>query len=263
MPDAEVITIFGNSGRGPVIGEATVDLLVQVEKTFDIRFTEDDVIPGTVGKLCEFVISRLPGERSSKCMSSVTFYALRRAIMQVTGCRREAITPSTRLDSVLSSGGQRRKEWKTIEKYLAFQIPGLTFSNVIEACLSILFFAAAMGVVIWFLPRQFLSPLGLPVHIEKWMGAIGSTGVLALILWGITRAILRPLATQFPDNCESAGDLVRLTVAKNYGRIAKRAGGWNDKEVWNVLRDLIADATSLDPGKITPETSFPDGLNIF
>ena len=77
----EVITIFGNSGRGPIIGEDTVDLLVLVEKTFDIQFTEDDVIPGTVGGLCEFVISRLPGDRSSKCMSSVTFYALRRAIM--------------------------------------------------------------------------------------------------------------------------------------------------------------------------------------
>jgi hypothetical protein len=67
----EVITIFGNSGRGPTIGEDTVDLLVLVEKTFDIQFTEDDLIPGTVGKLCDFVISRLPGERSSKCMSSV------------------------------------------------------------------------------------------------------------------------------------------------------------------------------------------------
>ena len=80
----EVITILGNSGRNSIIGEDTVDLLVLVEKTFDIRFTEDDVIPGTVGKLCEFVISHLPGERSSKCMSSVAFYALRRAIVQAT-----------------------------------------------------------------------------------------------------------------------------------------------------------------------------------
>jgi hypothetical protein len=59
------------------------------------------------------------------------------------------------------------------------------------------------------------------------------------------------------------GDLVKLIVAKNFGRIAKRAGGWNDKDVWYALRDLIADAISLDPDKITPETSFPDGLNIF
>jgi hypothetical protein len=64
-------------------------------------------------------------------------------------------------------------------------------------------------------------------------------------------------------NCESAGDLVRSIVAKNYGTIANRAGGWNDKEVWNALRDLIVDAISPGPDKITPETSFPDGLNIF
>ncbi len=254
---------MGNSGRGPIIGEDTVDLLVPVEKTFGIQFTEDDVIPGTVGRLCEFVISRLPGDRSSRCVSSVTFYALRRAIIQATGSRRDAITPSAGLVSVLSNGGHRRKEWKTIEKCLALQMPELTFSNGVEACLSLAWFAVALAVVILFLPRQFLSPLGLPVHIGSWMGAILLTGIGALILWAITRAALQPLATQIPSECGSVSDLVRLIVVKNYGAIAKRAGGWNDKEVWNALRDLIADEISLDPDKITPETSFPDGLNIF
>jgi hypothetical protein len=34
-------------------------------------------------------------------------------------------------------------------------------------------------------------------------------------------------------------------------------------EPFNALRDLVADAISLDPDKVAPETSFPDGLNIF
>ena len=129
-----------------------------MEKTFDIQFTENEVIPGTVGKLCEFVLNRLPGGRLSKCMSSVAFYALRRAIIQAASCPREAITPSTRLDSVLSSGGQRRNEWKTIEKYLALQMPALTFSNGVEACLSLIWFAVAVAMVIFVLPKLYGPP---------------------------------------------------------------------------------------------------------
>jgi len=107
------------------------------------------------------------------------------------------------------------------------------------------------------------APLGLYVNTGSWIGSVLLTGVGALILWAITRAKLQRLATQLPSKCGSVRDLVRFIVAKNYGAIAKRAGGWNDKEVWNALRDLITDAISLDPDKIKPETSFPDGLNIF
>jgi acyl carrier protein len=250
---SDTITTVGTSD------EDTIQLLGLIEETFDFQFAEHDVIPENLGKLCELVISRLPGHRTSKCVASATFYALRRAMMQVTGCRRESITPSAALAGVFSRGGLRRKEWKTVEKYLALRMPRLTFSNGLETCFSLAWFAVAAAVVIWFLPRRFLSPWGLPVHIGSWMGAIVWTGSGAFLLWAITWAALRPLATQFPTNCDSVGDLVRLIVATNYGRMAKRVGGWNDQEVWITLRDLIADAISVEPDQITPETSFPVG----
>jgi hypothetical protein len=45
--------------------------------------------------------------------------------------------------------------------------------------------------------------------------------------------------------------------------LADEAGGWNEKEVWKALRQFIADEISVDPGKITRDTTFPEGLNIF
>lgn len=56
---------------------------------------------------------------------------------------------------------------------------------------------------------------------------------------------------------------MKRIVAKNYGTVARLAGGWSDKEVWCALRDLITDETSVKPERITPETPFPDGLGIF
>ena len=74
---------------------------------------------------------------------------------------------------MLSSGGQRRKEWKTIEKYLVLQMPELTFSNGVEACLSLIWFAVAVAVVIFILPKMYgPNPLGLYVDTGSWIGSI-------------------------------------------------------------------------------------------
>lgn len=84
-----------------------------------------------------------------------------------------------------------------------------------------------------------------------------------VFVWGLTRAWIQPLATRLPPNCETVRDMVNLIVAGNYGRLARRAAGWNEKEVWNALRQFIGDETSIEPTEITPETAFPDGLNIY
>jgi hypothetical protein len=55
---------------------------------------------------------------------------------------------------------------------------------------------------------------------------------------------------------------VKVIVSRNYGRLIERSGGWNEKELGNALRDLIADETLIEPDNITPETAFPDGLHI-
>lgn len=253
---AEVITIFGKPGGDSLIGEDTVELLERIEKAFGIRFAETDGFPDTVGKLCGLVKSHLPGNRTSKCTSSVTFYALRRAISKAIVCSRASITPSTKLATLLATGGNRQVQWEKIEKQLALRMPRLVFSGGVEACFTVVHYAAAMTVVFYFLPK-----LRLAVGARIWM--IFLTGLGALISWAMARATLQPLATQLPLRCETVGELVKSIVSKNYGSVAARAGGWNDVEVWDALRRLIADETLIGAEEITPETSFPDGLNIF
>jgi len=240
----------------PQAGEDTAELLGSIEEVFDIRFAQNDAFPETIGELCDLIKSHLPGLRTPKCMSSVTFYALRSAIVGVLGCRRDSVTPSTRLDSLLSSGTRLRSEWKEIEKSLVLKMPLLTFSQGVEACLSLAFFGIGAVVVLFVLPKLFPSTGDRIV-------AFCFTCFSAFILWVITRARLQPLATQLPAGGATVGDLTKAIVAKNYGKVATRAGGWNEKELWDALHDVIADAALVERERITPETPFPDGLGIF
>jgi hypothetical protein len=157
---------------------------------------------------------------------------------------------------LFSTGAKRRREWRAIGEILELRLPKLAFSTGIESFLVLAQFALAAAVIIFVLPRLRLS-------IGDRMVMVAMTGVAAFFLWAITRVILQPLATQLPGNCESVGDLVKAIVSRNYGRLIARSGGWNEKELWNALRDLIAAETLIEPDQITPETPFPDGLHIF
>jgi hypothetical protein len=240
----------------PQAGEDTAELLGSIEEIFGIRFTQDDAFPQTVGELCQSIKSHLTGARTPKCMSSVTFYALRRKITRELGCRRDSITPSTRLESILSAGAQRRIEWKQIETSLVLKMPSLTFSQSVETLLSLTFFGIGAVIVLFVLPKLIHS-------IGDRIVGFCLTCFVAFILWAITRAKLQPWATQLPSGTATVGELTKAILAKNYGKVAERSGGWNEKELWNALRDAIADAASIDRELITPETPFPDGLGIF
>ena len=68
---------------------------------------------------------------------------------------------------------------------------------------------------------------------------------------------------EYGPSPQAAKDGFTGRLPKNYGTLADEAGGWNEKEVWKALRQFIADEISVDPGKITRDTTFPEGLNIF
>jgi hypothetical protein len=79
----------------------------------------------------------------------------------------------------------------------------------------------------------------------------------------VVLTLLSPLAREFPSGCETFGDLTKLTLARNYGRISAEYGVSSEQDVLGLLRQLIAAEMGLDFRKVTPETPFPEGLNIY
>jgi len=83
--------------------------------------------------------------------------------------------------------------------------------------------------------------------------------VLAGIMWMIAVLATRPLVWGLPGGCKTVGDLVNDLLVMNYGALANGAGGWNEREVWKVLRQVIASEFGHDPSYITRDMA----LNIW
>jgi hypothetical protein len=90
------------------------------------------------------------------------------------------------------------------------------------------------------------------------VGVIGFISVFVLVA-----VILNPLGRGFPRSCETFGDLVKLALARNYGKMAARHGMSSEKDVVQSLLQLVAAETAADVEKLSPDTLFPDGLHIY
>jgi len=56
---------------------------------------------------------------------------------------------------------------------------------------------------------------------------------------------------------------VKVALARNYAAVASQNGRSSETEILSVLRQLLAEEVGKDANTITPETRFPEGLNIY
>jgi len=75
-----------------------VELLLAVEDAFHIHLADDEAgSVYTVGDLHNLVISKLQGQDSKRCLTSVAFYRTRRGIIDTLGIDRREVRPATHL----------------------------------------------------------------------------------------------------------------------------------------------------------------------
>jgi hypothetical protein len=72
-----------------------------------------------------------------------------------------------------------------------------------------------------------------------------------------------PFAREFPRGCVTFGDLTKLVLAHNYGRIAAKDGRWSENELMQALLHFVAAEAAIDLNKLSSDTSFPEGLGIY
>jgi len=254
---SHITTLFGGEtppGAEALIGEDTEDLLLAIQEGFQIQFGEQGPFPRTVGELCDRVAAKVKGAKSNKCLTLITFYKLRRALMSVVGVSRQRVTPSARLGSMLALGRRRRRQWRDLEWRTGLRFPTLTHPGSMTGGL----LTVAVGSAVW------LSIGGWTTRsLFASLFSVLASVLLALILWLVALAMTHQIVWALPRKCETVGDLTKLVLARNYGTLADEAGGWNEREIWMALRELIADEISFDKDKILRDTAFPEGLRIF
>ncbi len=233
--------------RDPVLREDAWELFEAMEASFGVELGDYYGLCGmTVKELTDRICEQGDSSPSEVCLSSVSFYRLRRAFMEVLDFPRERIRPSTLLRDLVP-WRERRTIWRSVEEVTRWRMPRFMWPLWLVAL-------ALFG------PAAFLISLrvvaGLPIS-GIWIG-IGSVVLIFPVSWALGR-----LARTFPVGAKTFGELAELVLARNYGAFAREFGGWFEEDVLQAVRRLIAMMTSIKLEKISDGTRVPQDLNIY
>lgn len=240
-----------------------VELILATEECFGISISDADASTiVTVGDLEKLVLTALAGRprteqtRDSICLSSHTFYRLRKALRKLLGTPREQIRPDASCNNIIPTEN-RRALWRQLAVELGWDLPELYRPKWV----STLFSAITLGGV---LASVFL---GMADGIEKaqaWLLGLGSMG------FGFAAARLtRPLAIHFPSDCIHLRDLAEIVLQRNLPRIRKDIGTWqahdgvwNEAEAKSIVRRLICEELGVKPEQLGPDVRFVADLGM-
>ena len=94
------------------------DLIVKIEKSFDIKFGDTELMHiKTFGELCDHIINKIQLENSDDCTTQQAFYKLRAATTSLFIIDYEIITTDLPLNKFLPRQ-KRREKIKDLENYL-------------------------------------------------------------------------------------------------------------------------------------------------
>jgi hypothetical protein len=237
--------------RLQLFGEDSCDLVSTIEQSFGVMFSEDELDQATtIGTLARIVFVKLKHPVGPQCLSAVMFYKLRRAFIELFDIPRTQIVPEKSLYELMP-WTTRKKQWRTVQNHMNYVLPPLTWTVWL---LALWLFLASTTLYVLF-GSKMLRMLGAASVV---VGAIGVVSVLVLVA-----VILNPLGRGFPRTCETFGDLVKLALAHNYGKMAATHGMSSEKEVLQSLLRLVAAETATDIENLSPDTLFPEGLKIY
>jgi hypothetical protein len=237
--------------RLQLFGEDTCDLILTLEQSFGVKFSEDELVQTTtIGALSHTIFTKLNHPVSPQCLSAVTFYKFRAAFVEVFGVTRGAVSPTTSLRKLMP-WKSRKKQWRKIQDHMDYVLPPLTWPLWLVALWLLL-----MGLTLYFLFGSGMFKIFGAASVL--VGIIGPISILCF-----TAVILNPLGRHFPRSCETFGHLVKLALARNYGMIAAQRGISSEGEVAQLVLQLIAAELAVDVEKISGDTYFPEGLHIY
>lgn len=107
------------------MGLDIVELMVRVEEEFRIEIEDEEAsYISTVGQLHTLILDKTGVLKPSRCVSSTTFYQLRRALVDLAIAPRQSIAPATPIAALLPAS-KRRQGWKEWSEKAQLNLPAL------------------------------------------------------------------------------------------------------------------------------------------
>jgi acyl carrier protein len=209
------------------------DLLVKVEKSFDIKFGDTELMHiSTFGELCDHIANKIQLDNSNDCTSQQAFYKLREAISTTLQINNKTISTDFALVDLLPRQS-RRSRTKKLEKHLGFKLNILRPSYWVTGTLVILFLASLTGLYF------------------NWQ--IGLSGLVFFISgrWFANK-------TGNELDLRTVGQLAEKMTRENYLKSRRNPNTFNKNEIEKVLTNWFSNDLDLDldKSKLTREAKF-------
>lgn len=101
--------------------EDVSDVLLKVEKSFDIEFGQTELEGvNTFGELCDIIVNKVQGNNRADCTTQQAFYKIRNAIAEVLVIDKNSLTPATKLQQLFPKN-MCRQNISSVEKLSGFK----------------------------------------------------------------------------------------------------------------------------------------------
>jgi acyl carrier protein len=207
------------------------ELLMKVEKSFDIRFGKTELKHiATFGELCDHIVDKIQLDHFEDCTTQQAFYKLRNVISMKFGVNKKTISTDFQLIDLLPRQN-RRLMIIDLERHLGFKL------NILRP---------PHWVMVTFFVLLLLSLIGL---FFNWQ-----TGLLGLVFsiggfW---------VANKYGNNLEvcTIGEVAKKMVRENYLKSRRNPKTFNKNEIEKILTDWFSDELGLDKNKLTRDAKF-------
>jgi hypothetical protein len=211
------------------VPEDIEDVLKLVEKSYDLRFKENELGHiRTFGELTDHIIAKVKLESKKDCTDQQAFYKLRTAILEIKSADKSSIEPKTLLTDLFSRQ-TRLKEIGKIQKLLGIDLDALRPKRFIINSLTIAFVLSIIGLFFY------------------WQ--LGLTGVIISIvgLW-----IADKTGKEFKD--KTLGELTDRMTQLNYVKSRRDSRTVNVDDVHTKIEKLFVENLGLEEKTIDRDT---------
>ena len=232
------------------MGLDSVELLVAIEETFDIEFSDSEAEKiYTVGDFYNGVWSKIKQKESNKCKSAMLFYKLRSFLQERYGIARQDLKLNTDLDTIIPKG-KRKAEWQSIQQEFEFKLPELVLPIWLNQSLFYFGIITVLGGLIIAL-----------LAINLWGASYNwwFIPVCGFTLTMLLSQIFRPFKTSIKE--KDIKEFVETVLTLNYRQISSTLGT-NRQEMEKVMSIIIQDRTGVEFSEIKPEASITNDLGL-
>ena len=232
-------TLCSNILNGAVLSmDADVAVLVEaIEDSFGVKFSKGELTDDCrFEDLCSLVRSRLRSRTSELCFTSVVFWRLRQACVNVFGMDRNSVTPSTSTELTVPVI-HRRRAWQAWSDAAGLDLPRLEYHHHLDVPILLASFVPSIVLLLagdggWWIAAALIA---MPITAN-------------LIFF-----LLRPFADALPAHCQTLGAVAKAAGGPNDGKLVLEFGPGRDRELVEALRYVVADVTDIDPHALIVE----------